>query len=264
MQSYGNLWAILGFCALGLGSVLQLLLWDLVIVERTMKLALSDELRQGLAEMLLAQRYAEDVQVGHWNYAVEIGTLLQYGATRTDLRWLFDRGYVEHMYEVTASGDVARKFLPPDLVGFSDSSCFVLTREGCLFAENLLYGSNGRTSGSNHRHDGRLSKQAGSTVPGQSETPYWNPDGRALYFQNVLIKQFKVPATNQELILNCFEEVHWPERIDDPLPVTEDIERVDRLRQTIVSLNRNRKSRVLRFFGDGKSEGVRWGTEVCV
>ena len=39
-----------------------------------------------------------------------------------------------------------------------------------------------------------------------------------------VVKQFRVPAGNQELILAAFEEMGWPPHIDDPLPPVHDLD----------------------------------------
>ena len=67
-----------------------------------------------------------------------------------------------------------------------------------------------------------------------------------------LIKEFKVPAKNQELILAAFEEQNWPEGIDDPLPPSGEIEPKRRLHDAIIRLNRSHKKRLIRFGGNGK------------
>ena len=56
----------------------------------------------------------------------------------------------------------------------------------------------------------------------------------------------------------AFEEEDWPVRIDDPLPPRSGLDPKRRLHDSIKSLNRHQKSRVLRFCGDGSGEGVRW------
>jgi len=74
----------------------------------------------------------------------------------------------------------------------------------------------------------------------------------------MVVKQFKVPAPNQEVILASFEEEGWPPRIDDPLPPQADQDSKRRLHDTIITLNRHQKNRLIRFSGDGSGEGVRW------
>ena len=72
------------------------------------------------------------------------------------------------------------------------------------------------------------------------------------------MKHFKLPAPNQEAILMAFEEEGWVPRIDDPIPPADDQDAKQRLRDTIKSLNRNQKNRLIRFSGDGHGEGVLW------
>jgi hypothetical protein len=73
-----------------------------------------------------------------------------------------------------------------------------------------------------------------------------------------LVKQFKLPSPNQEMILMALEEEHWPVRIDDPLPPSKKLDAKQRLHDTIKNLNRNQKQRLIRFMGDGTGQGVRW------
>jgi hypothetical protein len=97
-------------------------------------------------------------------------------------------------------------------------------------------------------------------VAAESETlnPKWDRDRQLLKVGSVVVKQFKVPAANQEVILAAFEEESWPPRIDDPLPPHPDQSSKRRLQVTIKSLNRNQKRQLIRFLGDGSGEGVRW------
>ncbi len=68
-----------------------------------------------------------------------------------------------------------------------------------------------------------------------------------------------MPAANQEAILAAFQEEGWCPRIDDPLAPKLNQDSKRRLHDTINSLNRNQKHALIRFLGDGKGEGVRWG-----
>jgi hypothetical protein len=88
--------------------------------------------------------------------------------------------------------------------------------------------------------------------------PSWDRARRVLMFAGHVIKRFNWPARNQELILTAFEEMGWPERIDDPLPVTDGISQKDRLHDTIKCLNRKRLIKSIRFAGDGSGQGVCW------
>lgn len=85
--------------------------------------------------------------------------------------------------------------------------------------------------------------------------PHWDAQLRELRLGNKLVKRFRVPAANQELILNVFEEEGWPECIDDPLPPKGD-DPTRRLQATIKSLNRHQSEPLIRFHGNG--EGAVW------
>lgn len=98
------------------------------------------------------------------------------------------------------------------------------------------------------------------TVIPSAEKPHYDQDRRELWYAGHLIKRYKVPAKNQELILLAFDEEGWPARIDDPLPPTDDIEPKLRLRDTITQLNRHRRTFGLRFHGDGNGRGIKWNS----
>ena len=90
----------------------------------------------------------------------------------------------------------------------------------------------------------------------QDGRPSWVQQSRHLTFASEVILRLKHDAPNMELILVAFEEEGWPERIDDPLPATNGINRKQHLRDTLRNLNR-RTSRV-RFHSDGTGQGIRW------
>ncbi len=73
-----------------------------------------------------------------------------------------------------------------------------------------------------------------------------------------LIKHFKQPAPNQELLLAAFQEQDWAEHIDDPLPQQRDLDPRERLRDTVKLLNRSVRSWGLRFHVEQNGEAVRW------
>ena len=62
----------------------------------------------------------------------------------------------------------------------------------------------------------------------------------------------------QVSVLVVFEEECGPLRIFDPLPPQPDLEPKERLRNTIKSLNRKQKTRLIRFMGDGTGEAILW------
>jgi hypothetical protein len=88
--------------------------------------------------------------------------------------------------------------------------------------------------------------------------PHWDGEKRLLLWQERIVKCFRVPAANQELILAALEEEGWPDSIDDPLPVAHAINPKIRLHDTIKGLNRNQTHGLLRFVGDGTGRRVGW------
>jgi hypothetical protein len=103
-----------------------------------------------------------------------------------------------------------------------------------------------------------LSPVPSSLIP--SVKPHYNADLRELWYAGHLIKRYRTPAKNQELILLAFEEESWPQRIDDPLPPAQGIDPKLRLRDTITQLNRHQNGSRMRFHGDGIGSGVKWQT----
>jgi hypothetical protein len=88
--------------------------------------------------------------------------------------------------------------------------------------------------------------------------PRWNGQLRELRCGELLVKEFRRPAPNQELVLTAFEEEGWPTQIDDPLPGTAGVDPRQRLHDTIIRLNRNQRNHLVHFRGDGSGKGVRW------
>ena len=83
----------------------------------------------------------------------------------------------------------------------------------------------------------------------QPERPLWDPLHRELRYAGQVIKRYRVPAPNQELILTAFQEEGWPEFLDDPLPPKDEIDPKHRLQATIKSLNHHQLSPLIRFHG---------------
>jgi len=87
--------------------------------------------------------------------------------------------------------------------------------------------------------------------------PNWHRPEKRLCIGTVLVKQFKVPAVAQELILDAFEERGWPQKIDDPLPVSTSSNVKRRLHDAIKRLNQQ-SSKKIQFSGNGNGNGVCW------
>ncbi len=205
--------------------------------------------------------YAEDLACQPWEFAVTMAELRKAGLSDNDLHWLVRKGYVEHAIEVTEPAEEARSFRPAVGHTFSDRVCFILTEEGQAFASAVV----GAAMDHPEERNGHVPVTAQGMLVAASPKlaigvtlPTWDRIRQELRLGGVLVKQYKVPSPNQETVLAAFQEEQWALRIDDPLPPKYDQEPKRRLHDTINSLNRNQKNPLLRFFGDGSGQGVRW------
>jgi hypothetical protein len=204
-----------------------------------------------------AYRYSREVERSVWDFAVEIDALHTVRATPSELRWLICKGYVAHASEITMPGDRTRTFRRPPAAGliFSRRTCFVLTDAGFAFAASLNDGPSWLPRRLDPQSRGDDANPAACSAPAK---PTWDRDRQELRVGQIVVKQFKVPAPNQERILAAFQEEDWPVHIDDPLPPAAEQDPKRRLHDTINSLNRNQKRSLLRFVGDGSGQGLRW------
>jgi hypothetical protein len=211
--------------------------------------SLAPEIHAALAQLRRACDYARDVSCDPWEFAVEIGRLLSVGVTTSDLRWLVKRGVVEHASEVTKIGDDVRKFHKSANLAFGERSCFLLADAVAnMAAAEANPGYLSMTS----------SAVAGPDVTKMVSAPRWSQEDRTLYLGPRVVKEYRVPSPNQELVLKAFQEEGWPRCVDDPLPPADDKSPKQRLRDTIRCLNASQRNHLIRFRGNGTGEGVRW------
>jgi hypothetical protein len=139
-------------------------------------------------------------------------------------------------------------------------TCFVLSEAGEEFVNVACQQAPAEPVPASRPQRAAATANGGSPAAprGLHTAPTWDSDRQELRFSGHLVKQFKVPAANQEMILAVFQEEQWPARIDDPLPPRPDQDPKRRLQDTVNSLNRNQKCALVRFRSDGKAQGVRW------
>jgi hypothetical protein len=209
-------------------------------------------LRPALDVLLQSLDYAVELDRDPWDFAVEIGALRRLGLSNSDLRWLLCKGWVHHATELSRPGAGGRSFTSVGQLVLNDLCCFVLTPTG----ELAIRGAG--TAALPLQSPALVCPNEVAHSAGGAEVPLWDKDRRLLRYGDRIVKQFKVPAPNQEIVLVSFQEEDWSVRIDDPLPRVAAIDSKRRLHDTINSLNRNQRSAVIRFSGDGSGEGVRW------
>jgi len=203
------------------------------------------------ALILLNQAYdtAASLDQDSWDFAIEIHALKESGLTHNDLRSLVCCGFVEHRLECTQVGAKRRSFRESHGLRLVAESCFVLSGSGLKIARGL----SGVNTGTHSVEDMSPTKTLSLAI-----TPVWDAVRRELRFGFHVVKQFKVPAPSQELILDAFEEEGWPVHLDDPLPPRYDLDAKRRLHAVIDRLNRNQKHKLIRFHGDGTGTGISW------
>ena len=186
---------------------------------------------------------ARQLGLDPWDFALDLAGLRALGVSDSELRWAIVMGYVEHRMEVTAGGAAHRSFVEVPNLQLTERSCFVLTAGGEDYAAAARNGSGARLFVPTVR---------------LARIPEWEAGRRLLRIGDAIVKEFKVPAGNQELILAAFQELGWPAAIDDPLPPRDGLDRKRRLHDTINSLNRNQRRPLLKFRGKGDGQGVCW------
>ena len=166
---------------------------------------LDPRFQSALVVLLEAFDYAVELGRPVWDFAVEIGVLRRGGLTNSDLRWLVCQGIVEHGAEGTGADEKRRTFHRTGTLTFRKQTCFVLTEAGAELARNQC----NLPAQPNNRFPR-------SESPNAPLVPEWDKERQELRVGGLVVKQFKVPAPNQEMILAAFQEEGWPPRIDDP------------------------------------------------
>jgi hypothetical protein len=184
------------------------------------------------------------------HFAVELADLAAAGVLHIDIQWLLVKGFLRPVGRLVRD----RNFKTAPFDHLPAEVRFILTESGSRLARQHCNGSPHPmlTRGRRRRKpriDAPASKHAG---------PRWDPATRQLFLGNRLVKQFLVPATNQEIILKTFHQLGWPECIDNPLPDGEETTAARRLHNAITRLNHQQVHPLIRFHGTGTGAGVRW------
>jgi hypothetical protein len=174
----------------------------------------------------------------------------EHGIGEPVLRWMLYQGHVEHLSPASgAAGGKAGTVLVSSVL-LMESSCFALTEAGAVFADQFL--ANVFAEEENVVGMARELLLLGRLVPA------FNAEKRVLSWGRHVLKCFRQPSPNQELILAAAEEMAWPEWFDDPLPRVQGTNPKIRLHDTIKALNRHQESHIVHFKGAGLGTRVGW------
>lgn len=224
--------------------------------------ALSPERYQALMALLEARLLAQETGCDPWEFALQLLSLARSNVSDSVLRWLVVRGYAEHRLEDPTPFPGPRRFLSPGPLRLLETSCFLLTPRGFLLAQNLRATLVGPSALPNDCHTSAspiaVQLPDDADVGFTSLKPYFDTRSRTLWVGEEIVKQFRVPAGNQELILSAFQEEDWPDQVDDPLPPAPGLEPKRRLHDAIHRLNRNQKKRLVRFRGTALGRAILW------
>ena len=231
-----------------------------LIANESVAARLTPPIHKALALLLDAATCANDVGADLWQFSLEMSALLRSGLTTNECRWLVAKGLAKHACETTMPDSDRRIFQPCSNLSLPKQTCLVLTDKGMACANELVRSPAPRKPDAEHdfAHSGLVDRAPSGNGEPHVTLPTWDSDRQQLRVGRVIVKEFKVPAANQEAILAAFQEENWCPRIDDPLAPKLNQDSKRRLHDTINSLNRNQRHALIRFLGDGKGEGVRW------
>jgi hypothetical protein len=165
------------------------------------------------------------------------------------LLWMLFQGHCERF--PARPGAQPRLDLALPSLPLTPTSAFALTPAGEEFVAWLLAGPLFSD------HEEQFARTWSALAMGDL-LPHYDRERRVFRWGRHLIKCFRQPSTNQEIILCSAEELGWPEWFDDPLPGPAGTNPKMRLHDTIKDLNRRQKMPLIRFKGDGTGTRIGW------
>jgi hypothetical protein len=168
------------------------------------------------------------------------------------LLWMLFHDHVDHFKPTSyPNGQGSTSLKRADSLILTDESCFALNAKGADFADSFLA-------------DALLPQVEGAFQAARDRLmvgallPAFQPAERLFTWGDHLLKHFRQPAPNQELILASAEELQWPEWFDDPLPRGHGRDPKLVLHDTIKDLNRRQLETFVHFKGDGSGQRIGW------
>jgi hypothetical protein len=104
-----------------------------------------------------------------------------------------------------------------------------------------------------HRRQRIFSEIASKADAARPSTPEWDADRGELKFGGAIVRHVKRNAVNIRLVLDSFQELGWPIRIDDPAAGGKNQSRVN---GTVKRMNQELTK--IRFHADGSGAGYSW------
>jgi hypothetical protein len=198
--------------------------------------------------LLLAQWEARDRRGTAHGSAVPLHTFRDHGVAESVLLWMLYQAHVEHL-ELTPESPGAGCTVAS--VRFTESSAFCLTAEGEAYANQFVADALIPLS------PDAFAAAWDALVLG-TLLPSFDTEGRVFRWGRHIIKDFRQPAANQQLVLCTAQELQWPAWFDDPLLRRPGTSPKVRLHDTIKDLNRRQVPYLVHFKGDGTGMRVGW------
>jgi hypothetical protein len=176
--------------------------------------------------------------------------LREVGLERDGLIGLLYQAHVEHRLSRSRSAGGRRVAWGVESTRIRDSSRLALTDAGEQFADEFLARVLVPADAAN------LAGVRG-LLPSGRLVPSYDAEGRVFRWGEHILKHFRQPSPNQEILLRAAQELGWPAWFDDPLPRGHGNAK-KRLHDTIKDLNRRQLPYLVHFMGDGTGMRVGW------
>jgi hypothetical protein len=216
-----------------------------------------DEFREfvlAYLELTVACWGAQDRRIKPGDRPVPLARLRHWGVGDDVLLWMQYQGHVEQVERRRGRGRARPKWTLRGTTRIDEKSWFALTPLGEAFADLFLAWVVAPADDAEFER-ARAMMRVGRLAP------HYDRLGRVFVWGRHVVKQFRQPSLNQELILSAAEELRWPTWFDDPLPKRSGRDPKARLHDTIKDLNRRQQGRLIHFKGDGSGERLGW--ELC-
>jgi hypothetical protein len=198
-------------------------------------------------DLLLASCAAREQALASFARRVALRDLRKKQVPDDILLWMLYQAHVEH-FQPPAPGHAAARVAS---LCFTAESTFALTEPGAAFAETFLSATLAPRSEAEFE-EARDRLLVGPLVP------CYDKEDRVLSWGRHVLKCFRQPAANQEIVLSSAEELSWAPWFDDPLPRGGGRNPKVRLHDTIKDLNRRQTPHFVHFKGDGSGTRIGW------
>lgn len=194
------------------------------------------QFKELLRELAAAMEYSLDLETTPWEFSLSMSQLARFQISENDLKWLNAKGWLESRQACEA--------FPKGGVKICNEPQYIISKKGIEVLGRIGQGVD--------------NSPADDFLEQPDSLPHWDHLRKELRMSGEIVKRFRWPAPNQELVIEVFSEEGWPARIVDPLPPEFGVDPKRRLGDTIKGLNRNHENMIIRFRGDGTGEGVLW------